>query len=137
MTTTHKALEDVGRSKTSLRFAFDLALKTLSPLSADIVNDTIELCDLVRSMYSVRYSPICFSENIKKTLESRPRNRQVEFDSSASERSVEARQPRHRDEPTSGRGKNKRVMTVLTTDSDTGPDSPGASDRGQRPPRKG
>ena len=130
-TTTHKDPEDVGRSKASLRFALDLALKTPSLLSADIVNDTIELCDLVRNMYNARYSPNWFSEHIKKASESCPRNRQVDFDSSASDRSVEARQQRHRGEPTSGRGKSKRVMTALTTDSDTGPDSPGAPDRGK------
>ena len=135
-TTTHKALEDVGLSKASLRFALDLALKAPSPLSADIVSDTIELCDLVRTMYSARYSPTWFSGNIKKTRESRPRSRRVEFNSSASDRSVEARHPRHRDEPTSGRGKSKRVMTVLTTNSDTGPGSPGTSDPGNRPPRQ-
>ena len=50
-TTTHSALEDVGRSKASLRFALDLTLKTPSPLSADIVSDTIELCDQVRAMF--------------------------------------------------------------------------------------
>ena len=135
-TTTYKALEDVDRSKASLRFALDLVLKTPSPLSADNVNDTIEVCDLVRNMYSARYSPKWFSENTKNIREIRPRNRRAEFDSSASDRSVEARQPRYRDEPTSARGKSKRVMTALTTDSDTGPDSPGASDRGKRPPRQ-
>ena len=82
-TTTHKALEDVGRSKASLRFALDLALKAQSPLSADIVCDTIELCDLVRTIYSARYPPTCFLEKIKKIRESRPPSRRVEFDSSA------------------------------------------------------
>ena len=82
-TMTHKALEDVGRSKASLKFALDLALKAPSPLSADIVGDTIELCDLGRTMHSARYSPTWFSENIKKTRESRPRSRRVEFDSAA------------------------------------------------------
>ena len=135
-TTTYKALEDVGRLKASLRFALDLALKTSSPLSADIVHVTVELCDLVRNMYSARYSPKCFSEDIKKTRGSRPRNRQVELDSSASDRSVEARQRCHHDEPTSGREKSKRVMPALTTYSDTGPDPPGVSDRGKRPPRQ-
>ena len=131
-TTTYNALEDVGRSKASLRFAFDLALKAPSPLSADIVNDTIELCDLVQNTYSARYSPKWFSDKIRTNRESRPRNRRVQFDSSASNRSVEAREPHHRDEPTSGRGKIKRVMTEFITDSDTGPDSPGKSDRGNR-----
>ena len=66
-TTTHKALEDVGRSKTSLRFALDFALKAPSPLSADIVSDTIELCDQVRTMYCARYSPTWLSDNIKRS----------------------------------------------------------------------
>ena len=131
-TTTHNALEDVGRSKASLRFALDLALKTPSPLSADIVSDTIELCTQVRTMFDARYSPLWCTNNIKKAREIRPRNSRVEFDSSASDRSVEARRPRHRDEPTGGRGKSKRVMTALTTDSDSGPDS----DRDNRPPRQ-
>ena len=131
-TTTHNALEDVGRSKASLSFPLDLALKTPSPLSADIVSDTIELCAQVRAMFDARYSPLWFSNNVKKARESRPNNRRVEFDSSASDRSVEARRPRHRDEPTSGRGKRKRAMTALTTDSDSGPDS----DRDNRPSRQ-
>ena len=134
-TTTHNALEDVGHSKASLRFALDLALKAPSPLLA-VVSDTIELCDQVRTIYSAQFSPTWVLNNIKKARESRPRNRRVEFDSSASDRSVEAHRPRYRDEPTSGRGKSKRVMTALTTDSDTGPDSPGTSDRGNRPPRQ-
>ena len=131
-TTTHKALEDVGRSKASLRFALDLALKAPSPLSADIVSDTLELWDPVRTMFDTRYPPTWFTNNIKKARESCPGNRRVAFDSSASDRSVEARRPRHRDEPTSGRGKSKRVMTALNTDSDSGPDS----DRDNRPPRQ-
>ena len=131
-TTTHKALEDVGRSKASLRFALDLALKAPSPLSADIVSDTLELCDPVRTMFDARYSPTWFTNDIKKARESCPGNRRVEFDSSACDRSVEARRPRHPYEPTSARGKSKRVMTALTTDSESGPDS----DRDNRPPRQ-
>ena len=65
-TTTHNALEDVGHSKASLRFALDLALKTPSPLSADIVSDTIELCAQVRAMFDARYSPVWFSNIIKR-----------------------------------------------------------------------
>ena len=49
-TTTFDALEDVGRSKASLRFALDLALKTSSPLSAGIANRIIELCALVQQI---------------------------------------------------------------------------------------
>ena len=90
-TTTYNALEDVGRSKASLRFALDLVLKAPSPLSADIVNDTVELCDLVQNMFSARYSPKWFPDNIRTNRESRPRNRRVQFDSSASDRPVEAR----------------------------------------------
>ena len=127
--TTYDALEDMGRLMASLRVSLDLVLKPPSPLSADIVNGTIELCKLVQRRYSARYSPKWLFENIKKTRESRPRNRRVQFDSSASDRSVEARQPRHRKEPTSGRGKTKLVMTALTMSCDTGPDSAGESDR--------
>ena len=54
------------------------------------------------------------------------------MDSSASDFSVEARQPRHREDPTRERGKFKRVMTALTTDSDTRPDSPRGTDRDNR-----
>ena len=86
-------------------------------------------------MYSARYSPKWFSTAIKRARESRTRTRRVQIDSSASNRSVEARQPRHRKEPTSGRGKAKRVM-ALTTDSDTGPDSSGETARDKQPPRQ-
>ena len=73
-------------------------------------------------MYSARYSPKWFSIAINKAREGRTRTRRVQIDSSASDRSVEARRPHHRKEPTSGRGKAKRVMAVLTTYSYTGPD---------------
>ena len=39
------------------------------------------------------------------------------------------RQPRHREDPKYRRGKSKRIITALTTDSDTGPDSPRGTDR--------
>ena len=136
VTTTFDALENVGRSKASLRFALDLALTAPSPLSVDIVNGIIELCELVQQMYSARYSPKWFSTAIKKTRESRTQNCPAQIDSSASDRSVEARQPRHREEPMRERGQTKRVMTALTTDSDTRPDSPGDTDRDKRPPRQ-
>ena len=60
-TTTFDALEDVGRSKFSLGFALDLALKTPSPLLADIVNGTIELCELAQHMYNARYASKWYS----------------------------------------------------------------------------
>ena len=85
------ALEDVGRLKASLRFSLDLALKKPSPLSAYISNGIIELCVLVQQMYSARYSPKWFSTAIKKTCGSRTRDRRAQMDSSASDRSVEAR----------------------------------------------
>ena len=135
-TTTFDALEDVGRSKAFSRFALDLASATPSPLSRDIANGTLELCDHAQQMYSARNSPKWFSDAITRARESRTRNRRVQIDSSAGDRSVEERQPCHREEPTSGRGKAKRVMTALTTDSDTGPDSPGETDQDKRPPRQ-
>ena len=79
-------------------------------------------------------SPKWFSTATTRARESRTRNRRVQIDSSTSDRSVEARQPRHREEPTSGRGKAKRVMAALTTESDTGPDSLGETDPDKRPP---
>ena len=85
------ALESVGRSKASLRFALDFALKKPSPLSADISNGFIELCALVQQMYSARYSPKWFFTAIKKTRGSRTRDRRAQIDSSASDRSIEAR----------------------------------------------
>ena len=74
------------------------------------------------------------SRTITRAREGRTRNRRVQIDSFASGRSVEARQPRHREEPTSGRGQAKRVMAALTTDSDTVPDSLGETDRDKRAP---
>ena len=87
-------------------------------------------------MYSAGYSPKWFSTATNKAREGRTRTRRVQIDSSASDCSVEARRPRHREEPTSGRGKEKRVMAALTTDSDTGPGSPGESNRDKRQPRQ-
>ena len=45
---TYATLKDVGRSKASLRFALDLALKTPSPLSRDITNSILDLCHNVQ-----------------------------------------------------------------------------------------
>ena len=59
-TTIFGALEDVGRSKASLQFTLDFASKTPSPLSRDIANGTLELCDHVQQMYSARQSPKLF-----------------------------------------------------------------------------
>ena len=85
------ALENVGRSKASLQFALDLALKNASLFTADTSNGIIELCALVQQMYSARYSLKWFSTAIKKTRGSRTRDRRAQIDSSASDRSVEAR----------------------------------------------
>ena len=71
-TTTHNALEDVGCSKASLRFALDLALQAPSPLSTDVVSDTIELCDLVRTIYSARYSSPGFRKILKRPAKAAP-----------------------------------------------------------------
>ena len=87
-------------------------------------------------MYSAGCSPKWFSTAINKAREGRTLTRRVQIDSSASDRFVDARRPRHREEPTSGRGKAKRVMAALTTDSDTEPDSPGETDRNKRQPRQ-
>ena len=87
-------------------------------------------------MYSARQSTKLFWDAITRARKSCTRNRRVQIDSSAGHRSVEARQLCHREEPTSRRGKAKRVMAALTTTSDTGPDSPAETDRYKRPPRQ-
>ena len=80
-------------------------------------------------MYSVRHAQEWFQKAIARSRETRNRNRRAQMDSSDSDCSVRARQPRHRDDPNNIRGKSKRVITALTTDSDTGPDSPRGTDR--------
>ena len=73
--TTYAALEDVGRSKVSLRFAPDLALKTPSPLSPDIANSILDPCHNVQQMYSARHAREWFSKAIAQARKIRTWNR--------------------------------------------------------------
>ena len=83
-------------------------------------------------MHSTGHARDWFQKAIARARETRTRNRRAQMDSSASNCSVEARQLRHCEDLTSGRGESKRVMTALTRDSDTGPDSPRGTDRDNR-----
>ena len=134
---TYAAVEDVGRTKASLLLAPDLASLTPSPLSPDIINCILYLlCHSVHNMYSIRHAQEWLQKAITRSRETRNRNRRAQIDSSASECSVKTRQPRHREDPKNGRGKSKRAITALTTDSDTEPDSPRRSDHDNRHLRK-
>ena len=130
--TTYAALKNVGRSGASRRFALDLAFKTPPPLSRDIANSILDLYHNAKKVYNARHAREWFLEAIARARETRTRNRPAKMDSSASDCSVDARQPRHHEDRTSGRGKCKRVMAALTTDSDTGPDSLRGTDRDNR-----
>ena len=98
---TYAVLEHVGRSKVSLRSALDLALKAPSPLSRDIANNILDLCYNVQQMYSAHHAREWFLEAMTRACETRTWNRRAQLDASAGDCSVEARQPRYREHPTS------------------------------------
>ena len=98
---TYAVLEPVGRSKVSLRFALDLALKTSSPLSRNIANSILDLCHNVQQMYSARHAREWFLKAITRACKTRTWNRRAQLDAPASDCSVEARPPRYRENPTS------------------------------------
>ena len=126
------ALRDMGRAEASLVFARDLASKTRSPLCPDIVGVIFTLYNTVCWVYSIKAARSWFHHKILTNRATPGRRYHSQADSSASDCSVQVQRPRRRDDLSSRRGKSKRVMMALTTDSDTEPDSPRGTDRNIR-----
>ena len=122
-TAGYAALSNMHHGKAPLRFARDLSSKKRSPLRPEIIDGIVSLCDVVRWVYNSSADRPWFATTIRNTQAAARRKSHTQADSSASDSSVEVLRQRPRDEPepSSGRGNSKRVMTVLTSDSDTQP----------------
>ena len=116
------ALRPTRQSKATLRLTRDLASSQRSPFRPETVDDILTLCDAVRQAYSTPAAKPWF---LTKLLNSRtaPRWQPRSQTDSASDSSVGANRQRHKEDPASGRGKTKRTMTALTTDSDSSSDA--------------
>ena len=128
-TTVYTALSTMHHSKAPLRFARDLASQECSPLRPETVDGIFTLCDVVRWAYSSGADRHWFANTIRNSQATASRKLHTKADPSASDSSVEVLRQRPRDEPSSGRGKSKRVMTAITLDSDS---SSGTSRRNDR-----
>ena len=118
--------------KAPLRFARDPASKKHSPLRSEIVDGIFSLCDVVRWAYNFSADRPWFATTIRNAQAAARRKPHTQADSSASDSSVEVLRQRPRDEPSSGRGNSKRVMTALTLDSGSASETTHRNDRDLR-----
>ena len=131
-TTVYTALTTTHHAKAPLRFARDLASKECSPLQPEIVYGNFTLCDVVRWAYNSGADRQWFATTIRNSQAAATRKPHTQADSSASDSSVEVPRQRPREEPSSGRGKTKRVMTALTSDRDSSSETTRRNDRDLR-----
>ena len=125
------ALRPTKQTKSTLRLTRDLASSQRSPFRPETVDDILTLCDSVRQAYNTPAARPWFLTklpNSRTALRWQPR---FQTDS-ASGSSVGANRQRHREDPASGRGKAKRTMTALTTDSDSSSDAQRGAHDGYR-----
>ena len=120
----YAALLHIRQAKSPLRLARDLASSKRSPFRLEIFDDILTLCDAVRQ---ANHTPAARPWFLSKIPQPRAAPRwyaHPQTNSSASDASVGQNRQRRRDNLSSGRGKAKRMMTALTTDSDCGSDAP-------------
>ena len=116
------ALRPTRNEKASLRLARDLASSQRSPFRPETVDDILTLCDNVRQAYNTPAARPWFQTKLSN-LRPAPRWQPRSHTDSASDSSVGTNRQRHREDPASGRGKVKRSMTALTSDSDSSSDA--------------
>ena len=114
----HAALDTMNHDKVPLRLARDLASKQHSPLRLEIIDGIFHLCDAVHWTYHSNADRLWFKKTLRNAQGAARRKPHRQADSSASDFSAEVLHQRPRDEPSSGRGNFKRVMTAQTSDSD-------------------
>ena len=131
-TTVYTTLSTMHHAKAPVRFARDLASKECSPLRPEIVAGIFTLCDVVRWAYNSGADRHWFGTTIRNSQAAATGKPHTQADSSASDFSVEVLRQRPRDEPSSGRGKSKSVMTALTSDSDSFSETTRRNDRDLR-----
>ena len=118
------ALRPIRRTKAPLRLARDLVSSQRSPFRPETIDDVLTLCDTVRQAYNTPSARPWFLTKIPQPRAAPRRHLHPQTDSSASDASVGLNRQRRRDDPASGRGKAKRTMSALTTDSVSGSDDP-------------
>ena len=119
-------------AKAPLRFARNLASKECSPLRPEIVDGIFTLCDVVRWAYNSGADRQWFANTIRNSQAAATRKPHTQADSSASDSLVEVLRQHPWEEPSSGRGKTKRVMAALTSDSDSSSETTRRNDRDLR-----
>ena len=90
------------------------------------------LCDAVRQAYHMPAARPWFLTKMLQPRAAPKWHAHLQTDSLASDSSVGLNRQRRRDDPASGRGKAKRTMTALPTDSDSGSDAPHGTYDGYR-----
>ena len=83
-------------------------------------------------VYNIKAARGWFQEKLPTARDATGWRHRPQADFSASDSSAGLQRQRRRDDSLSGREKSKRVMTALTTNSDTGPDSPRGTGRSIR-----
>ena len=131
-TAVYAALNKMHHGKAPLRLARDIASKKRSPLRPEIVDGIFSLCNVVRWAYNSSADRPWFANTVSNAQAVARRKPHTQADSSASASSVEVLRQRPRDEPSSGRGNSKRVVTALTSDSDPGSKTTHGNDRDLR-----
>ena len=126
------ALRPIRQTKAPLRLARDLASSQRSPFRPETIGDVLTLCDTVRQAYNTPSARPWFLTKIPQPRAAPRWHLHPQTDSSASDSSVGLNRQRQRDDPASGRGKAKRTMSALTTDSVSGSDDPHGTHDGYR-----
>ena len=130
--TVYAALRPIHQVKAPLCLARDLASNKRSPFRPEIIDNIFTLCYTVRQTYN---TPAARPWPLSRIPQPRAAPRgppHPQTDSSAINSSVGLNRQRRRDDPSSRRGKSKRTMTALTTDSEFGSDAPHGTDDGYR-----
>ena len=126
------ALRPIRQTKAPLRLARDLASSQLSPFRPEMIDDVLTQCDAVRQAYNTPAARPWFLPKLPQPRAAPRWQPHPQTDSSASDSSVGLNRQRRRDDPASGRGKAKRTMTAITTDSESGSDAPQGTYDGYR-----
>ena len=108
------AFRTLNMDRYHLRLALQMATQDGTPLCDYLVDDILRLRDLLDRAYATPAGAGWVREALSQAAASR---RPVRTTSSGSDTSSSAG-PRHRDEPSSGRGNSKRASLTETSDSD-------------------
>ena len=128
----YATLKPIRQVKAPLRLARDLAFSKRSLFPPEINDDIPTPCDVVHQAYNTPAAQPWFLSKIPQPRPTPRWHAHRQTDPSASDFLVGLNRQRRRDDPASGRGKAKRTMTALTTDSEPGSDTPHGTYEGYR-----